>query len=262
MNSAILENKNSVEELKRSVQGQLNGIQITNIRKETFDYYAISYSNSLNAYSNQQLLMQFQRTDFAPLTFIFSATSFTYQKRASITKLSNSEYLEISSTYRVSFYIDTTNKTLYVALPSYSIMSFKDLLYSSNLVSYTKVDSIPDTAMLMTVAEYATKNNVQNYSTTPQKIGTWIDGKSIYRVVIENELEGNVVGLLAGTVEAGAKIISAHGQITDVMEKTSFLPCYHPSYNIGLAFEGNSIYFTGWSNTSFTKVMLIVEYTK
>lgn len=46
------------------------------------------------------------------------------------------------------------------------------------------------------------------------------------------------------------------------MEKTSFLPCYHPSYNIGLSFEYNSIYFEGWSNTSFTKVMLIVEYTK
>ena len=109
---------------------------------------------------------------------------------------------------------------------------------------------------------YATKNNVQNYSTTPQKIGTWIDGKSIYRVVIENELEGNVVGLLAGTVESGAKIISAYGQITDTMEKTSFLPCYHPNYNIGLSFEGNSIYFGGWSNVSFTKVMMIVEYTK
>lgn len=103
---------------------------------------------------------------------------------------------------------------------------------------------------------------IQNYSTTPQKIGTWIDGKSIYRVVIENEFEGNVVGLLAGTVEAGAKIISAYGQITDPYGQTSLLPCFHPDYNIGLFFEGNSIYFDGWSNISFTKVMLIVEYTK
>ena len=109
---------------------------------------------------------------------------------------------------------------------------------------------------------YVTKNNVQNYSTTPQKIGTWIDGKDVYRVVIENELEGNIVGHLAGTVESGAKIISANGQITDVMEATSFLPCYHPSYNIGLTIEGNSIYFNGWSNTSFTNVKLVVEYTK
>lgn len=109
---------------------------------------------------------------------------------------------------------------------------------------------------------FISMNNVQNYSTTPQKIGTWIDGKSIYRVVIENELEGNVVGQLAGTVESGANIISAHGQITDTMEETSFLPCYHPNYSIGLSFEGNSIYFRGWSNVSFTKVMLIVEYTK
>ena len=252
----------SVEELKKIVQEQLNGIQITNTGKETFDYYAISYSNSLNAYSNQQLLMQFQRTDFAPLTFIFSATSSTYQKRVSVTKLSNNEYLEINSIYRVSFYIDTTNKTLYVALPSYSKMSFKDLLCSSNLVSYTKVDSIPDTAMLMTVGEYATKNNVQNYSTTPQKIGTWIDGKDVYRVVIENELKGNILGQLAGTVESGAKIISAKGQITDVMDDTYIVPYFSSRSSIGLSIEGNSIYFTGYSDTSFTNVKLVVEYTK
>ena len=89
-----------------------------------------------------------------------------------------------------------------------------------------------------------------------------LDSRGNPTVGVEVEVEGNVVGKLAGTVESGAKIISAHGQITDTMEKTSFLPCYHPSYNIGLAFEGNSIYFNGWSNTSFTKVMLIVEYTK
>lgn len=100
------------------------------------------------------------------------------------------------------------------------------------------------------------------YSTTPQKIGTWIDGKDVYRVVIENELEGNFLDQLAGSVESGATIISAKGQITNGMGETSFLPCYHPSYNIGLRIAANSIYFTGWSNVSFIKVMLIVEYTK
>ena len=109
---------------------------------------------------------------------------------------------------------------------------------------------------------YAKKSNVQNYSTTPQKIGTWIDGKDVYRVVIENELEGNFLDQLAGSVESGATIISAKGQITNGMGETSFLPCYHPSYNIGLRIAANSIYFTGWSNVSFIKVMLIVEYTK
>lgn len=109
---------------------------------------------------------------------------------------------------------------------------------------------------------YAKKNNVQNYSTTPQKIGTWIDGKDVYRVVIENELEGNVVGQLAGTVESGAKIISAKGQITDVMDDTYIVPYFSNNSSIGLEIEGNSIYFTGYSNTSFTNVKLIVEYTK
>jgi hypothetical protein len=109
---------------------------------------------------------------------------------------------------------------------------------------------------------YAKKNNVQNYSTTPQKIGTWIDGKDVYRVVIENELQGNILGQLAGTVESGAKIISAKGQITDVMEDTYIVPYFSNASSIGLRIEGNSIYFTGYSNTSFTNVKLIVEYTK
>lgn len=109
---------------------------------------------------------------------------------------------------------------------------------------------------------YATKNNVQNYSTTPQKIGTWIDGKDVYRVVIENELEGNILGQLAGSVESGAKIISAKGQITDVMDDTYIVPCFSNNSSIGLRIKGNSIYFTGYSNTSFTNVKLVVEYTK
>lgn len=139
--------------------------------------------------------------------------------------------------------------------------------YKQQICFYSNVDTLYIRTQINGVwgkwVRLANQNDVKTvYSTTPQKIGTWIDGKDVYRVVIENELEGNVVGKLAGTVESGAKIISAHGQITDTMEKTSFLPCYHPSYNIGLSFEGNSIYFNGWSNVSFTKVMLIVEYTK
>lgn len=105
-------------------------------------------------------------------------------------------------------------------------------------------------------------NGIQNYSTTPQKIGTWIDGKDVYRVVIENELEGTISNQLAGSVEAGAKIISAKGQITDVMENTYIVPYFSGNYSIGFRIDGNSIYFTGYSNTSFTNVKLIVEYTK
>lgn len=103
---------------------------------------------------------------------------------------------------------------------------------------------------------------IQNYSTTPQKIGTWIDGKDVYRVVIENELEGNILNQLAGSVEAGAKIISAKGQITDVMEDTYIVPYFSNRSSIGLRIVGNSIYFTGYSDTSFTNVKLVVEYTK
>lgn len=109
----------------------------------------------------------------------------------------------------------------------------------------------------------ANKDDVNiNYSTTPQKIGTWIDGKDVYRVVIENELEGTISNQLAGSVEAGAKIISAKGQITDVTENTYIVPYFSGNYSIGFRIEGNSIYFTGYSNTSFTNVKLIVEYTK
>lgn len=146
--------------------------------------------------------------------------------------------------------------------PNYSIFTVGTNYYGGTNLNVTILFTPQETITNGMYSNRPITAPIQNYSTTPQKIGTWIDGKDLYRVVIENELEGNVVGQLAGTVESGAKIISAHGQITDTMEKTSFLPCYHPNYNIGLSFEGNSIYFGGWSNVSFTKVMLIVEYTK
>ena len=80
--------------------------------------------------------------------------------------------------------------------------------------------------------------------------------------MIENELEGNILGQLAGTVESGAKIISAKGQITDVMDDTYIVPYFSSRSSIGLRIEGNSIYFTGYSEASFTNVKLVVEYTK
>lgn len=140
-------------------------------------------------------------------------------------------------------------------------------LYKQQICFYQYVDTLYIRTQIGGVwskwVRLANQDDVNiKYSTAPQKIGTWIDGKDVYRVVIENELEGNVVGQLAGTVESGATIISAKGQITDVMDETYIVPCFSYNSRIGLRIEGNSIYFVGDSNTSFTNVKLVVEYTK
>jgi hypothetical protein len=139
--------------------------------------------------------------------------------------------------------------------------------YKQQICFYSNVDTLYIRTQIDGVwgkwVRLANQNDVKTiYSTTPQKIGTWIDGKDVYRVVIENELQGNILGQLAGTVESGAKIISAKGQITDVMGDTYIVPYFGNSSSIGFNIKGNSIYFVGYSNTSFTNVKMIVEYTK
>lgn len=259
MNTAILENKNSIERLETG-----KTIQTKYETQEEDIIIAIKYKDTKSSFKqndNQSILFQCKRLNFAPNTHIIglSANPYDNKKRYSFVQIGGFS----KSSYNESFYIDETNFIAYIKLPSHSYSTFTNLSDFREPITFTLVDEIPSTAKKVDVVAIQTQiNNITNYSTTPQKIGTWIDGKSIYRVVIENELEGNVVGHLAGRVESGAKIISVHGQITDVMQGTYTLPCFNRDSQIGLKIEDSSIYFTGYSSTSFSNVKLVVEYTK
>lgn len=62
--------------------------------------------------------------------------------------------------------MDKTNNTLYLSVPSYSGVTLADLQFKSDVIAYTKVDAIPDTATKITVTEYATKEELKTSSNT------------------------------------------------------------------------------------------------
>jgi len=104
-----------------------------------------------------------------------------------------------------------------------------------------------------------------NYSTEEQQIGTWIDGKPIYRKVI-----------VAASITAGLNTITAPSNIDTLvtlrgMEKESGgaqapIPKAHLNtfaYQIGMYYSGGYIYIeVGSSLTNITTAYIICEYTK
>lgn len=120
------------------------------------EYYAITYSDDYDDPANQNILIQYKRSNFPPSTYIFSAVSYATNTRetVSVAKISNNF---AGTTYDLRFYIDKDNKTVYLKMPSYSSVSLQNLAFKSKAVAYTKVDAIPDTATTLAVAEYATK---------------------------------------------------------------------------------------------------------
>lgn len=289
MNSAILEVKNQINNKadKAQLDNKLNkdspavSIAINTTTNTGVSYHdmwtKIATCNINSKYSPNILSLEIIQTSIrSNINSFLKGCVCLYQQY----ELTNSPEYSFICTERSGFLTEkcikilihkltNTNGDPYLRCDMYLKMPFEDYSIGCFSVSLNKgwsvlsnqdyVSELPsaDDVLISTFV-----SNVQNYSTTPQKIGTWIDGKDVYRVVIENELQGTISNQLVGSVEAGAKIISAKGQITDVMENTYIVPYFSGNYSIGFRIEGNSIYFTGYSNTSFTNVKLIVEYTK
>jgi len=129
------------------------------------EYYAITYGDDFNDPANQNILIQYKRSNFAPSTYIFSAVGYATNTRetVSVAKISNNF---AGSTYNLRFFVDKDNKTVYLRMPSYSSVSLQNLAFKSKAVTYTKVDAIPDTATTLAVAEYATKEELKTSSNT------------------------------------------------------------------------------------------------
>ena len=139
----------------------IDGTTIKTTSTTGSEYYAITFKDKqFERGNNQGILIQHNRLNFEPVTFIFSASSYgaaVYERdNYDVTKINGSFY-NPTSPYMMQFYMDKTNNTLYLSVPSYSGVSLTDLQFKSDVISYTKVDAIPDTATKITVTEYATK---------------------------------------------------------------------------------------------------------
>ena len=146
----------------------IDGTTIQTTTTTGSEYYAITFKDKQFEHnSNQGILIQHNRLNFEPVTFIFSASSYntaSYERdNYDVTKINGAVY-NPTSPYMIQFYMDKTNNTLYLSIPSYSGVVLTSLQFKSDVISYTKVDAIPDTATKITVTEYATKEDLKTSS--------------------------------------------------------------------------------------------------
>lgn len=137
---------------------------------------------------------------------------------------------------------------------------------------WTKVSSFGELATatsslngLMSSADKSKLDKMSNYSTDEQVIGTWIDGKPLYRKVIQ----GNTT-----TINEWTNIGNIGASISSVIRSSAFLdvaggwfcpaPYVEGNSSISIIVRKNGIVSSYITNNTFANrpILVIVEYTK
>lgn len=138
-------------------------------------------------------------------------------------------------------------------------------LFPAPAEAYVRTNDIVDGAVTSDKIDWTTINAV-NYSTTEQPIGTWIDGKPLYRKVIDLGYLPNATSKSTSTDLIGAfTVVSVRGS---AYVASSCLPMPHVALsaqdNIGISYNAgsNMIVVTTGTNRSTSTGIAIIEYTR
>lgn len=104
-----------------------------------------------------------------------------------------------------------------------------------------------------------------NYSTTEQIVGTWIDGKPIYRKVIQcGALPNSANKDVAHNIQSIGTTIKCNGMAVRTSDKRALpIPDSTPSAEIVCGATNTNVYITTQNDrSSFDYSFLILEYTK
>ena len=108
--------------------------------------------------------------------------------------------------------------------------------------------------------------NATTYSTDEIRVGTWKDGKPIYRKVIANEVDmvnGSEISL--SSISNMSSLVSIQSKELKVSDNVVFYNNYYDSstnkFNLFHYIANNSLYLYAGSNTHYTTTV-IIEYTK
>lgn len=107
-----------------------------------------------------------------------------------------------------------------------------------------------------------TGESLDVYSTEETRIGTWIDGKPIYRKTIDGEIANAaaVWSLIPGTdTMAIEAIIHVYGYVK-AADRSGLI--YIPNADSYCKLATGGLYFSSSVNQSNTKLVLTIEYTK
>ena len=123
-----------------------------------------------------------------------------------------------------------------------------------------------DNSIVVNNQEWFNPNNVEKYSTNETKIGTWTDGKPIYRSVFDistiSSSNANLVDLNNLNIKL---VINLYGTIKDTYNYEYPIPMSDSSSNYNVVFY-NGRYIRGrcliGSGASIAIAKVILEYTK
>ena len=106
-----------------------------------------------------------------------------------------------------------------------------------------------------------TVDNKNNYSSTEQELGTWTDGKIIYRRVFSATTGSNVT---AGTIDAYDTVIRCEGYFKDSSDVYRRFDSSVDSTSITVYVNSSNNVIVNASNNSYSSLpcFVIVEYTK
>lgn len=125
--------------------------------------------------------------------------------------------------------------------------------------------SVKDTYNTSTTDTYSCNyvNGLETYSTNETRVGTWIDGKPIYRKVITSTLTSTITHGIANINEiVNLKAVSYNPNSGKYFAVPSVRPSYS-NYEVGLFADASTIsleYGSGLPTTMTFKI--IMEYTK
>lgn len=130
-----------------------------------------------------------------------------------------------------------------------------------NIGDLTSLETTDKSDLVSAVNEV--KGDIEKYSTSEIKIGTWIDGKPLYRkVIINNSLSYNSIKNVSHNISNVGFIKPKEAYIAKTSNTDIRSINYYNSFSTNFV-QVNSNQYTYYINdTAFNKLILVVEYTK
>ncbi len=128
----------------------------------TDKYISLVYNDGTDDSVNQGILIQYNRTNFMPSTFLFLASGYKTNMNAERCLYELGQTYSATAVYSPRFYLDKDNNTLYIKIVNYSKVSFRDLLHARKNIVINEVSEIPQSAVLLNCNRYSNEKHTHD----------------------------------------------------------------------------------------------------
>lgn len=222
-----------------------------------------------NSYLNNGVITNSPQSALFNYIGVIPNTTYTFSSSSSIRYLAIYEfndtknYLTMKLGENVSNYSFTTgNNTKYIRIDinkDASVVMTQSVINEltpqlEKNTSATTYEAYIKPDIVVEGQEIYNKDNLETYSTTEQRIGTWIDGKPLYRKVVNVTMPNNEIKQTAHNIQNIDVITNIKG-ITKSIDGIVFIP-------INTANTGDNSYaLQTWADKTYISVRSGVDYT-